>query len=60
MNGYKVISNASDTEKEMCNGEYHKCIIVESKIGEWKMVDWDIESVVTKEQFNSIKYVLGE
>ena len=59
VNGYKVLYDYKETDKEQCNGEYRKCIIVETKSGQWKMVDWDIKSIVTKEQFESIKYIVG-
>lgn len=60
VNGYKVLYNCEETEKEQCNGEYRKCIIVATgKTGEWKMIDWDIESIVTREQFEDMKYVVG-
>ena len=44
---------------ETCNGIKHKCIgvsISKSDNVTWTIVDTEIKSIVTKEQFNQVKY----
>ena len=63
VNGFEVTQNAEDTPEEQCDGVYHKCIIVKQSfdgVKGWKMIDFDIETIVTKEQFESMEYKVGD
>lgn len=63
VNGFEVTQNAEDTPEEQCDGVYHKCIIVKQSfdgVKGWKMIDFDIETIVTKEQFESVEYKRGD
>ena len=59
VNGKEVITDVSNTDMETCNGIKHKCIGVsmsKSNNITWTIIDIEIKSIVTKEQFESIKY----
>ena len=58
VNGFEVTFDCKHTEKEQCDGVYHKCIIIKQSINTglgWKMIDFDIKSIATKEQFKNIE-----
>lgn len=59
VNGHKVIFDTNETEEEQCNGVYRKCIVISTSKNDdsgWKLIDLEIESVVTKEQFKEMEY----
>ena len=61
MNGHKVIFDTNETEEEQCNGVYRKCIVISTSKNDdsgWKLIDLEIESIVTKEQFERMEYKL--
>lgn len=51
VNGYKVRATYLEGERQYIKFE---------KLNDIRMYEKDIKSIVTKEQFNSIKYVIGE
>jgi hypothetical protein len=63
VNGAKVIYDTYDSEEETCNGVKHKTIVVsisrEDIVG-WSVIDTEIKSIVTKEQFEAMKYIVGD
>ena len=56
-----VISDTKNTRTETCDGEEHKCIIVSRSKDDvlgWKMIDFDIKDILTKEQYEQNSYKL--
>lgn len=59
VNGSLVISDTKNTRTETCDGEEHKCIIVSRSKDDvlgWKMIDFDIKDILTKEQYEQNSY----
>ena len=60
MNGKEVVYDA-DASDEMYNG--HKTIgvsISNDNSVTWTILDTEIREIVTKEQFNQMKYIVGD
>ena len=64
VNGYKIeeVNNNLNEHKGICNclDTYLWCVNELDKFEEIEIFENDIKSIVTKEQFNSMKYVVGE
>lgn len=63
MNGHKVIYDTNDTEEEQCDGVYRKCVVISTDKNDefgWKLIDFEIETIVTKELFEQNSYKIGE
>ena len=64
VNGYKIeeVNNNLNEHKGICNclDTYLWCVNELDKFEEIEIFENDIKSIVTKEQFNSMKYVIGE
>ena len=64
VNGYKIeeVNNNLNEHKGICNclDTYLWCVNELDKFEEIEIFENDIKSVVTKEQFNSMKYEVGE